>query len=137
MAGIEERIKELIGRTDSQPLGLYTSVDTLVPEDNGEDGTPTSVSLDAGTIHLVDASNDSDGLDLELPEPSPSSRLISVKLISPEDGSLQSPVTLVTPDDGQINGSSSLEVPNAVHSLVEVVSDGDDYHVLNTVDETV
>lgn len=133
MAGIEEEIKELVGRTDQQPLGVYSTVETLAPEDTG-DGDAAAADLSAGTIHLVDASADTDGTDLNLPDPTGPSKLITVKLNAAPAGV----VNLVTPsDDVDVEGGPDYTVPNADDSLVEVVSDGDNYHVINQIDKTV
>lgn len=134
MAGIEQEIKELVGRTDQQPLGVYSTVETLAPEEDTENSNPATADLTAGTIHLVDASADTDGTDLNLPDPTGPSKLITVKLNAAPAGA----VNLVTPsDDVDVEGMSEYTVPNADDSLVEVVSDGDNYHVINEIDKTV
>ena len=104
MAGIEEEIKELVGRTDQQPLGVYSTVETLAPEDTGDggsDGDAATADLTAGTTHLVDASADDDGTDLNLPDPTGPSKLITVKLNAAPAGA----VNLGTPgDDVDVEG---------------------------------
>jgi hypothetical protein len=131
MAGIEQEIKELVGRTDQQPLGVYSTVETLAPEDTG-DGDAATADLSAGTIHLVDASADTDGTDLNLPDPTGPSKLITVKVNTTSTGD----VNLVTPSDVDVEGGSNYKVPDGEGSVVEVVSDGDNYHVISEIDNS-
>jgi hypothetical protein len=133
MAGIEEEIKELIGRDDTNAVGVYSALRLITVEDNGEDGTTPTIEADSGTIHVINEVKGDDGADVNLPDPpkAPSS-LITVKL---GDGVTDS-VSLNT-DNASIFGIETFPSgTGAGNSLVELVSDGENYHVINKIDNT-
>jgi hypothetical protein len=130
MAGIEEEIKELIGRDDTNAVGVYSSLRLITVEDNGESGTPVTLEGDSGTIHVIDEVNNDGGVEVNLPDPpkAPSS-LITVKL-----GDSVAQEVQLNAEDASIFGTGT--VPAGNNSLVELVSDGENYHTINVIDTT-
>jgi len=131
MAGIEEEIKELIGRDNTNAVGVYSTLRLITVEDNGESGTASTIEADSGTIHVINEVKDSDdGAEINLPDPpkAPSS-LITVKAGNSLDQTLP-----LNAGDASIFGTST--VPAGNNSLVELVSDGENYHTINVIDNS-
>mgnify|MGYP006873338245 FL=1 len=131
MAGIEEEIKELVGRDDTNAVGVYSTLRLITVEDNEESGTASTIEADSGTIHVINEVKDSDdGAEINLPDPpkAPSS-LITVKAGNGLDQTLP-----LNADDASIFGTST--VPAGNNSLVELVSDGENYHTINVIDNS-
>jgi hypothetical protein len=121
MAGIEEEIKELVSRDDTSALSTYNRVEKL--------SDPGDTEASSGTIHIIESLEGN--ITMNLPEPpKAASSLIMVKL----GVGVTNTVTLTT-ESGEIdiNGSPNKDVPGAPHSLVELVSDGENYHVIGEI----
>ena len=131
MAGIEEEIKELVGRDDTNAVGVYSTLRLITVEDNGESGTPVTLEGDSGTIHVIDEVNDAEGVEVDLPDPpkAPSS-LITIKL-----GDSVAQNVPLNAGDASIFGTSTVPAGTG-NSLVELVSDGKNYHTINVIDTT-
>jgi hypothetical protein len=130
MAGIEEEIKELISRDDTNAVGVYSTLRLITVEDNGESGTPVTLEGDSGTIHVIDEVNNDGGVEVDLPDPpkAPSS-LITVKL-----GDSVAQNVPLNAGDASIFGTGEVKAGN--NSLVELVSDGENYHTINVIDNS-
>lgn len=117
MAGIESNVKEVISRSDQNPLGLYSDVEVI---DSSE---TTSVQVDPGTVYLVDAESASVGLTL--PAANDELNIATIKKIDSTGNS----VDVVTPGSEDIDGSPSLSITNQFTAR-EVVDDGTNYFII-------
>jgi hypothetical protein len=130
MAGIEEEIKELISRDDTNAVGVYSTLRLITVEDNGESGTASTIEADSGTIHVIDEVNDTDGVEVDLPDPPKArSSLMTVKL-----GDSVAQNVPLNAGDASIFGTGEVKAGN--NSLVELVSDGENYHTINVIDNS-
>ena len=137
MSAIETKIKDVVQRTDADPLELsvrYNSVDSQDEIDTASgdsDSGNDEVEARPGEVILVDTANDPDDADpiggavnVNLPDPAPANSKVIVKKLADNANT----VTVAAPGDNSIDeGSQSL---GSQYDSVTVISDGDQYYVV-------
>jgi len=117
MAGIENRVKDLVSRNDQNPVGLYSEVETI------DSSSTTTVQVEPGVIYLVDASNAS--VTMELPTSNDELKISTIK----KTDATGNTVDVTTPGSETIDGNSSLSI-GSQYTAREVVNDGSNYFIV-------
>jgi len=122
MSIFETHVKDVVQRTDSDPLALVSRFETV----------DSSASVDAtpGQVIVVDDESVGQAVTVSLPENAPRSAKITLKKIGADSSGAGFDVVLDGADsgDGQVvDGDQTLSTQ---YDVVTVVSDGTDYYVV-------
>jgi len=122
MSLFETHVKDVVQRTDSEPLALVSRFKTV----------DSSASVDAtpGQVIVVDDESVDEAVTVSLPENAPRNGKVTLKKIGADSSGDGYDVVLDAADSGDgkiVDGDQTL---NTQYQTVTVVSDGTDYYVV-------